>query len=46
MLKTTGLRMFCFFFTGDIAEGQIGINLTNLSIAAAFFAAGFIVGKI
>lgn len=46
MLKTIGLRLFCFFFTGNIAEGQIGINLVNLSIAAAFFAAGFIVGKI
>ena len=46
MLKTIGLRLFCFFFEGNIAEGQIGINLINLSIAVAFFAAGFIVGKI
>ncbi|CQR73289.1 hypothetical protein SOV_50700 [Sporomusa ovata DSM 2662] len=46
MLKTIGLRLFCFFFMGNIAEGQIGVNIINLSIAATFFAAGFIVGKI
>ncbi|CQR71395.1 hypothetical protein SOV_17480 [Sporomusa ovata DSM 2662] len=46
MLKKIGLRLLCFFIEGNIAEGQVGINLINLSIAAAFFAAGFIVGKI
>lgn len=46
MLITIGLRLFCFFFTGNLAEGQIGINFINLSIAAAFFAVSFIVGKI
>lgn len=39
-------RVLFFFLDGDIANGKLSINLVNLSIAAALFAAGFIVGKI
>ncbi|WP_169717646.1 hypothetical protein SPSIL_015300 [Sporomusa silvacetica DSM 10669] len=46
MLKNILTRMVFFFFQGNIADGQITINLVNVGIAALFMLIGFGLGRL